>query len=156
MSDVLHGDCLAEAVQEVCKTVCSMEVTPEDAAGADDPLAGDRIVGLISIAGDVDWSVVLSLPQEAAVAMAEAFAGFEIPFDSEDMGDAIGELMNLVAGDTQRRRAGQGLKADISLPRVMRGGGLTAMTPKGATTRKTMMTSPAGRFLVGLIARTRS
>ena len=47
---------------------------------------------MISVLGDVDWAVFLGLPKATAEAVTEKFAGFAIPFDSNGMGDAVGEL----------------------------------------------------------------
>jgi CheY-specific phosphatase CheX len=91
----------------------------------EDPVAEalrcEGVVGCISLVGDVDWSLVLSIPRATASALAGSFAGFEIPFDSPDMGDAVGEMANLVAGEVKVQLDGIGLSAEISLPQVFRG-----------------------------------
>lgn len=81
----------------------------------------EGVVGCISLVGDVDWSLVLSIPRATASELAGRFAGFEIPFDSPDMGDAVGEMANLLAGEVKVQLDGIGLAAEISLPQVFRG-----------------------------------
>lgn len=81
----------------------------------------EGVIGCISLVGDVDWSLVLSIPRATASALAGNFAGFEIPFDSSDMGDAVGEMANLLAGEVKVQLDGIGLEAEISLPQVFRG-----------------------------------
>jgi len=44
-----------------------------------------------------------------------------VPFESSDMGDAIGELANVIAGSVKARLDQRGAKANISLPTVLRG-----------------------------------
>ena len=59
--------------------------------------------------------------QLTITAIVRKFAGFDIPFDSADMGDAIGELVNVLAGDIVARLHTVGKKAQMSLPTIMRG-----------------------------------
>src|SRR5581483_4177566 len=51
------------------------------------------VAGIISFFGDMPWSLSWVLNEETAPALAQKFAGFEIPFDSPDMGDVTGELV---------------------------------------------------------------
>ena len=48
---------------------------------------------------------MLGLPRQTASNLVLAFAGCEIDFDSPDMGDAVGELANILAGDFVARQA---------------------------------------------------
>ena len=80
-----------------------------------------KIDGIISFVGDLTWSLILVFPHESAEAMAKKFAGFDIPFDSEDMGDVVGELTNVLAGVLCGNLENQGVKSQMSLPTVTRG-----------------------------------
>lgn len=91
----------------------------------------DGIAGIISLVGDVDWSLMLTLPQSAAVGLSRRFAGFEIEYDSEDMTDLVGEIANVVAGDVVARLETAGVKTRLSLPMVVRGEHLNLMLPAG-------------------------
>jgi chemotaxis protein CheX len=91
----------------------------------------DGIAGIISLVGDVDWSLMLTLPSDSAVGVAQRFAGFEIEYDSEDMTDLIGEVANVIAGDVVARLEDVGVKTSLSLPMVVRGQHLNLMLPAG-------------------------
>jgi chemotaxis protein CheX len=92
---------------------------------------GDGVVGIISFMGDISWIVMLELPKESAKAMASKFCGFDIDYDSADMGDVVGELANVLAGDIVARMAKEDLKAAMSLPTIMRGQNVEPMLPSG-------------------------
>ena len=81
----------------------------------------EGVIGCISLVGDIDWSLVLSIPRQTGLALVENFVGTEVPFDSPDMGDAVGEMANLLAGEVKVQLDSIGLAADISLPQVFRG-----------------------------------
>ncbi len=81
----------------------------------------EGIVGIISIIGDLSWSVSLGLPKQTAIIMAKTFAGFDINYDSEDMDDVTGELVNVLAGDIIAQLDAVGTTVTMSLPIVARG-----------------------------------
>ena len=73
---------------------------------------GPTVLSVISLVGGVDWSIFLGLPKDTAVALAKSFAGFDIPFESDDLGDAIGELSNILAGNVKARLDRVGIKTE--------------------------------------------
>lgn len=81
----------------------------------------EGVVGLISFVGDITWSLAMMFPQEAALNLAYKFAGFEIEYESPDMGDVVGEIVNVLAGVICGELEKEGLHAQMSLPTVTRG-----------------------------------
>ena len=45
---------------------------------------------------------MLAIPKETAINISEAFLGMELPIESDDMGDLIAELSNILAGDVAK------------------------------------------------------
>ena len=149
-ASMAHRECVGHAAREIFRVACDMELHPlED----NEDLGNDGvIIAVISIVGDVDWSVFLGLPRATAVALATKFAGFEIPFDSDDMGDAVGELTNILAGDVKRRLSLNGVDAAISLPSVVRAQNLHMLVQRDADVTKTCFDSDAGKLWTGVIS----
>lgn len=81
----------------------------------------DAVVGILPFVGDPDFSLHLGIPRDTAVSLALHFAGFEIEFDSADMGDVVGELANVLAGDIRARLDEIGRAVHLGLPSVVRG-----------------------------------
>jgi chemotaxis protein CheX len=147
---VLHSEHLPPAASEVLQTVCGVELAPCETSEPTDH--GNMIMGVISLAGQVQWSVFLSLPSQTATTLAANFAGCEIPFDSSDMGDAVGELTNMIAGKVKASLDAKGLKSEISLPSIMRGQGFEVLGGSRLTQRKFSFDSQAGKVYVGILA----
>lgn len=144
-----HKDTVIEAAVETFMATCRVQIEPQ----GDENLTGEGvIIAIISMVGDVDWSIFLGLPRQTASAMAAAFAGFEIPFDSEDMGDAVGELTNIFAGLIKARLDANGLRAEMSLPSVIRVQSLEVLKQSGIQTIKTCFKSEAGPLWTGITA----
>lgn len=122
--------------------------TPKFTGDGDGKKMGDGVVGIISFMGDINWIVMLELPKESAKAMASKFCGFEIDYDSADMGDVVGELANVLAGDIVARMGKEDLKAAMSLPTILRGHDVEPMLPSGLPLEKLHFDMPEGEFLM--------
>jgi len=141
-----HRDCVVQAACNVVKTTCNADLT-ETTPGDEQ---GDTILAVISLMGDLEWSIMLGLPSETAEKMTGAFAGFPIPFDSDDMGDAIGELTNIFAGEVKALLDTKGVHVEISLPSVMRASDLQVVRQKNSPCESIWFESPMGICWTGV------
>jgi chemotaxis protein CheX len=131
--------------QSVCATIssiCGGETLPL-AAGRDEDRF-DGLCGIIPIAGDLVCSFVLGLPRETATHLVTTFAGCDIDFDSPDMGDAVGELANIMAGDFIARLDAAGVSAALSIPMVARGHNVELLLPSEFPAFRIAFTAPVG------------
>ncbi len=62
------------------------------------------------------------------------------------MGDAVGELANILAGDVSARLECQRIKAQMSLPTVARGHDVALSSPVGKPSLRLEFDCPHGRF----------
>jgi CheY-specific phosphatase CheX len=138
-----------EAAIQFFGSYCGME--PGERTDAPVEAAGPGIMGVISFFGDPVWSVSLVLPEATAVAAAKMFAGFEIAFDSPDMGDIVGEMANVMAGDIVARLDGLGIAAQMSLPTVVRGHDVELLSNSNACAARLKFESPNGGFWFRLV-----
>ncbi|MBL0926727.1 MAG: chemotaxis protein CheX [Phycisphaerales bacterium] len=77
------------------------------------------VSGIIGFAGDYEGSVVLSFPAATAVRVASVFTGADVATGSDDLTDAVGELVNMIAGGAKAQFSGR--KISISCPSVVVG-----------------------------------
>lgn len=148
--ELANADVVAEAAKQTVQALCGvdLQVRPDQELDLD----GGMILAVISLMGDVDWAVFMGLPAQTATSIAEKFAGFPIPFDSADMGDAIGELCNILVGQVKGLLDQRGLSVEISLPSVMRMANLQVFVQRDRMARKTIYDSPLGGLWTGIIA----
>ncbi|MFN8138444.1 MAG: chemotaxis protein CheX [Fimbriimonadales bacterium] len=116
-----------------------------------EPTRCDGIVATISFVGTLNWSITLGFPRECAVALSERFAGFEFEFDGPEMGDVIGEIANVLAGDVSARAEACGVHSQMTLPSVTRGR-LEMMLPVGMLSKKIAFESSFGAFWLRVVA----
>jgi CheY-specific phosphatase CheX len=143
---------LSKAVEEAAaaffKSSCGLTQVPAEEVD-EGPCAG--IMSTISFLGDPSWAFSMAFPEGAAVTIAAAFAGFEIPFDSPDMGDLLGEIANVIAGDITARLAKKGIKAQMSLPTVVRGDHVAILVPHGVSTTRLAFSGSKGACWFNLV-----
>lgn len=111
----------------------------------------DGVAGLISFVGEVSWTLAIGFPRTTALEMAQKFAGCEIPFESLDMIDVTGELLNIVAGPTSAYLVAQGFEAKMGLPSVVRGGDIEVILPDRLAQRL-HFTCKQGSFCAKIVA----
>jgi len=114
--------------------------------------SGPCIAGIISFLGDVPWSLSWILTRETAPLLAHKFTGFEIAFDSPDMGDMAGELVNVIAGEIVAQLDQRRIKTQMSLPTVARGSPLELVPEKGPSIANLEYSSKEGVFWFRLAA----
>ncbi|QJW98031.1 chemotaxis protein CheX [Frigoriglobus tundricola] len=138
-----------DAAIEFFGTYCGMQPCEQQ----DEPVVagGSGIMGVISFFGDPVWTVALILPEATAVTAAKLFAGFDITFDSQDMGDIVGEMSNVMAGDIVARLDAVGLASQMSLPTVARGHDVELLSPSNACATRIKFKSQNGDFWFRLV-----
>ena len=141
---VPHGECVPQALQDVLARACNLELTaePDDKAVR----KGEIVLGMISIQGDVHWSVALGSAQDSASAVASRFAGYKIPSDGPDLGDAIGEMTNIVGGRIKHTLGRKGLSVNISLPNVIGAAAFQILLERKNAVHYVHFGSPIGRI----------
>ena len=77
------------------------------------------VSGIIGLAGEVRGSVVVSFPKIAALKIVSRLTGVETKVFDDDVTDAVGELVNIVAGNAKEGL--QQFRIEISLPSVVKG-----------------------------------
>lgn len=111
---------------------------------------GPALIGIISFVGGEKWSLTMMLTDPVAVTMVEKFCGMALPFDSPDMGDAVGELVNVIAGEVVAQMEKRRMQAKMSLPIVIRGQALELIQERGTAVEHVAYTSSCGPFHVRL------
>lgn len=96
-------------------------------------------------------SLMLAVPKDTALFFSEVFIGMELPFESDDMGDLIGEISNILAGDVAANVEKVGFRGQSSLPTATRGSDLTLFMPNKPPTEKMKFKSENAEFLLIMV-----
>jgi len=118
------------AVSAVFRTMVHTSVRVGKPFVKTEPGTHADVSGVIGFSGDASGCVVLSFPVEVACKAASAFAGVPMDQNHPDFADAIGELANMVAGNSKKDFSG--FHISISLPSVIIGKGHVVSQSKAA------------------------
>jgi len=109
------------STSEVFKTMVGIEpARGELYIKSEDSLRYD-ISGVIGLAGQASGFVVISMTEELAFKVLENFLGEAKTEMDDDVMDAIGEILNMIAGGAKQIFSKQGIRFKISIPNVVVG-----------------------------------
>ena len=86
------------------------------------------ISAIIGFSGSIRGAVVLSMTKELVIKLADKLVGTQHNEIDNDAVDAIGEIVNIIAGNI-KREVPDGEKIEISLPTVIKGSGSSFSWP---------------------------
>jgi CheY-like chemotaxis protein len=115
---VPYGQVVPKALKLMIQQACKVDLTslPEQ----EQLRNGEAVLSMFSIVGGVQWSVVLGMEPALAAALASAFAETDLTPESPELGDALGELTNLIGGQIKRLLNQESLAVDASLATVIK------------------------------------
>jgi chemotaxis protein CheX len=146
-------DGVVGAVIDVMKSICG-EAAERDICK--DAQLASGVIGVISLISQDAWSMMVGLPRDTAIAFAKQFTGSDIHYESRDMGDVVGELANIIAGQAAGRMETAGMKASLSLPIIARGSGISVPLQYELPSVCLGFTCPQGCFWVRIASAKRS
>lgn len=100
--------------------------------------------GIIGLSGKILGSVSMSFPEATAIAVCNKFMEADFKDLHDDILDAVGELVNIVAGNAKKGLTE--FDIEISLPSVIMGHNHRIIEPKGALSFVVPFTTPYGGF----------
>jgi chemotaxis protein CheX len=121
-----------------------IEVKPGKPVLKQDARLDYDISGIIGLSGKVIGSVALSFPESTALAVCNKFMSADLKAMNAEILDAVGELINIVAGNAKKGLTE--FNIEISLPSVIVGKNHRIVEPKGSVGFVIPFASPLGSF----------
>ncbi|MER3416321.1 MAG: hypothetical protein C4297_08950 [Gemmataceae bacterium] len=153
--DTLIAPVMEQAVVQMLGQILGEPVVLVDQGPVDNghcPHEGEDLLAIIAFTGDIKWAYSLVLPKETATDMARRFAGFDIPYESQDMGDVVGEIANVLAGNVVALLDRQRIRCQLSVPTVARGRGIKIFGILDASQHRLHFEYSGGKFWFRLTA----
>ena len=116
------AEVLSKATRHVFSTMLGSEPNPREAYEAHGMLPQSDVTGMIGLAGEAAASLSLHCSTEQARTFAARLLGMEPDCEvcEEDVRDAIGEVVNMIAGDIKTALASEH-QLNLALPSVLIG-----------------------------------
>jgi len=136
------------SVENVFTTMLQLPVEIGEPIVSADVKSTYDVSGVIAMSGDVTGSVVLSFPLSAARRVVALFCGSDLSEQSPDFADAIGELVNMVAGGAKAKFDGK--IVSINCPSVVVGAKHTINIPSDTPVVRIPFATDCGGFSVDI------
>jgi chemotaxis protein CheX len=121
------------STSEVFKTMVGVEPKKEGIFLRDDWEFSNEISGIIGLAGEANGFVVISLPEKLALSIYKGFTGDTKSEIDSDVTDAIGEILNMIAGSSKQMFSRMGVRFKLSIPSVILGTNHKVTKPRATT-----------------------
>jgi chemotaxis protein CheX len=109
------------AVQNVFRTMLQLEIFMGKPSLKKDRLTMGDVTGVIGFAGDKKGTFSLCFSKDTAGFIYKSMIGEEAPGITPDVVDAVGELTNIISGQTRVEIEKLGYKLSAALPTVIVG-----------------------------------
>ena len=149
MADLAGVD-LTTLVNEMTTAMLGCEAVPAPPDSA--PVADREVVGCVHLTGET-WSgsILVALPEETArAATAALFFAEADAVTEEEVGDAVGEFANVLAGSAKTQIGGG---CTLSLPSVTSGAQLRVVVPGTVVVETVRYQTDLGTLTVSALAR---
>jgi chemotaxis protein CheX len=142
--DVAYINPFISATIETYSKMLNDEIKPLKPYIKKEPFPTYGISGTIGLSGGAQGVIALAYSMEGAVKTVSGMLGVNISEKSADLTDAIGEIVNIVAGYAKKDLTEY--KLEISLPTVIRGNEHFITTPSRAHCIVVPFSSKYGEF----------
>lgn len=105
------------SVSRKLTSICQEEIKFEKVAKD----FNNDMLGIVSFIGDVSFILLIMLTDDHVRKISSKFVGVEMDSSSEDIGDLISEIANIVFGDIDMDLKSINIKTERSLPTILKG-----------------------------------
>jgi len=112
-----------EATVSVLKTMASLEVVPGKPFIKKESSACGDVSGIVGITGETEGSLCITFSRGCILQVVSTWFGEEAKEINDEVKDAVGELTNMISGDSRRRLQEAGYTFHGSIPAVISGPG---------------------------------
>lgn len=112
-----------ESTLKSLEMMAQITATRSDLALKPDLITTYDISSIVSLTGEVEGSIIVSMPNELACKVASNLLMEECTSLDQNVQDAIGEMGNIIVGDARRALVAMGKNVTISLPNIVLGKG---------------------------------
>lgn len=112
-------DGLAEAVPEILNETVELPCSLAERGKQGHPIVSEGVTVLVGVLGDVEGYVLLSMSPDFAVRFTSKLIGSELEEYDEIVDSAIGELGNMITGQTSMILHKMGVDCDLCPPTIL-------------------------------------
>lgn len=136
------------ATVSVIRAMASQEPVPGKPCLKKGSVASGDVSGIVAISGEADASLCITFSKECILPLVSRMLGEKKTEIDEDVKDAVGELTNVISGDSRRRLQEIGFSFRGGIPSVVSGPGHEVKHITPGPILSIPFQTPAGGFVV--------
>ncbi len=111
------------ATLHVLKTMAHTDVTADKLFIKKDKIARGDVSGIIGLTGKVSGTIAVSFTEKSILAIVSRMFGENMTTLNNEIGDAVGEISNMISGQARQALEKIGLPLQAAIPTVIIGKG---------------------------------
>jgi chemotaxis protein CheX len=152
MEEASYVAAFIKSMRNIFEVMLQMQLETHEPCPDPTTESAHDVSAVIGLQGDVSGSVVLSFPWSTAERIVSVFTGNEFNGDNADLSDAVGELVNIVAGGAKAQIEGK--KIGLGIPSVVIGSQHVVHGPRDAVRTSVPCVCDCGEFTLELALKT--
>lgn len=112
---------LEAAVQGTFPTLIGREAALSEVTEGEEIPSFHGYSGIVGFGSDWSGALVIQCPKPLALSLTNLMLGDGQPVDDDTVKDAVGEIVNVVAGSMKLRLSSCGVTSSLSLPTIVEG-----------------------------------
>lgn len=142
---------LRERTLDIFQVMINMELRPGESIRNGAVPFDTNITAMIGLAGDLKGFLALYCPAVVATSITSSMLGQEVHELDEDVRDALGEVVNMIAGGVKSGLAETGRNTVVAVPTTIVGTRVQMRGQAGATRCMVPFATATGTFVVELM-----
>ncbi|MFO7783723.1 MAG: chemotaxis protein CheX [Thermodesulfobacteriota bacterium] len=111
------------ATLHVLKTIAQTDVTADKPFLKKDKAARGDVSGIIGLTGNVSGTIAVSFTEKSILTIVSRMFGEEMTTLNDEIGDAVGEISNMISGQARQILEEMGRPLQAAIPTVIIGKG---------------------------------
>ncbi|MBN2419694.1 MAG: chemotaxis protein CheX [Deltaproteobacteria bacterium] len=110
-----------ESTLHVLHTIANIKAEKGKPYLKKDNIARGDVSGIIGLAGDMNGIISVSFTEKCILHIVTGMFGEEVKEINEEIGDAVGEIANMISGQARQKLESQGTNLQAAIPSVVMG-----------------------------------
>lgn len=110
-----------EATQHVLQTIANINAEKGKPYLKKDHVAKGDVSGVIGLAGDMNGIISVTFTEKCILYIVTGMFGEEMKELNDEIGDAVGEIANMISGQARQKLEEQGTNLQAAIPSVIMG-----------------------------------
>jgi chemotaxis protein CheX len=120
---------ITASTDEIFSTMIFMEVSAQPPMAQGKQILDCHVSAMIGLTGDLSAMLAVHCPEPVGLGIAGAMLGMELDEIDADVKDALGEIVNMIAGGLKERFSEENINLELAIPTAVSGKSYTISSP---------------------------